>query len=233
MKVEEAFGVSIEDSDAERMTTPRDIIEFVMRKVGNAGPAQCQTQRAFYRVRVGLIRYGGFQRREIRSEVATAKLFPLTRRQELLDKILVEVGIAERPEMVRPWWLFGFGVVAVVGMAGVVSGSLARISPGPSFILNLLAAAPAAFALFAAGLTGWLFALMTRPLRYEFGPALADIGGLARWLVAHGADRLGGPPGQWSSEQIAAKVREIVIEQLGCEKKYREDAHFVKELGLS
>jgi acyl carrier protein len=39
-------------------------------------------------------------------------------------------------------------------------------------------------------------------------------------------------PGQWSRLQVAEKIREIVIEVLACAKEYREDAQFVKDLGL-
>jgi hypothetical protein len=31
---------------------------------------------------------------------------------------------------------------------------------------------------------------------------------------------------------MAERVRQIVINQLGCERRYREDASFVKDLGL-
>jgi hypothetical protein len=34
-------------------------------------------------------------------------------------------------------------------------------------------------------------------------------------------------------EQVAARVREIVIDTLCCEKSYREDARFVEDRGLS
>jgi acyl carrier protein len=39
-------------------------------------------------------------------------------------------------------------------------------------------------------------------------------------------------PGQWSRQQVAEKIHEIVIEVLACEKQYREDAEFVKDLGM-
>jgi acyl carrier protein len=44
--------------------------------------------------------------------------------------------------------------------------------------------------------------------------------------------KLGAPPGQWSREQVAIQVRKIVTEHLGCESQYREDAEFVKDLGM-
>jgi 23S rRNA U2552 (ribose-2'-O)-methylase RlmE/FtsJ len=52
-------------------------------------------------------------------------------------------------------------------------------------------------------------------------------------FVAHEAQVLGAPPGQWSREQISEKIRKICVDVLECEKIYREDADFVKALGLS
>jgi len=36
----------------------------------------------------------------------------------------------------------------------------------------------------------------------------------------------------WRREDVARRVREIVIEQLDCAERYREDARFIGELGI-
>jgi hypothetical protein len=37
----------------------------------------------------------------------------------------------------------------------------------------------------------------------------------------------------WTRDQVASLVKKLVIEQLGLrEEQYREDAHFVKDLGM-
>jgi acyl carrier protein len=46
-------------------------------------------------------------------------------------------------------------------------------------------------------------------------------------------DAVNAQPGQWSREHVAEVVRAIVVDQLGCENAYREDAHFVKDLGMA
>ncbi len=56
MKVEETFGVSIEDGEVEKMSTPRDLIDLVMSKVGQTGPApsapgKCTRDQVAARVR--------------------------------------------------------------------------------------------------------------------------------------------------------------------------------------
>jgi hypothetical protein len=61
---------------------------------------------------------------------------------------------------------------------------------------------------------------------------MTNIGQLSRWIVANAPDVVKAPPGQWSREQVSEIIREIVIDMLGCEKEYREDAQFVKDLGM-
>ena len=65
----------------------------------------------------------------------------------------------------------------------------------------------------------------------EFPPLVATVGDLARWIMAHKPDLAGLVRGRWTREQVAARVREIVIEQLDCASSYREDASFVQDLG--
>jgi methylmalonyl-CoA mutase N-terminal domain/subunit len=79
---------------------------------------------------------------------------------------------------------------------------------------------------------GYLAAAATRALRSEFPPQVATVGDLARWIVAHKTDLAGSTPGKWTREQVAARVREVVIEQLDCAETYREDASFIQDLDM-
>jgi hypothetical protein len=79
---------------------------------------------------------------------------------------------------------------------------------------------------------GWFAFFATRWMRNEFRPSVATVGQLSRWIVANAPDVVNAPPGQWSREQVSESVRQIVSDILGCEKTYREDAHFVKDLGM-
>ena len=141
--------------------------------------------------------------------------------------------MAASPEMVRPKWLVGllFALSIAAGMAAMVC--VARNSNSASFIVNLMAVSPLITAGIVAISFGCILSRLTHELRYEFKPALTTVGGFSRWIVANGPEIVGAPPDEWSREQIAEKVREIVNDQLGCEKIYQEDALFVKDLGLS
>jgi acyl carrier protein len=230
--VEEAFDIAIENAEAEKLLTPRDVIEYVMRKVGRTDRAQCLTQRAFHRVREALMRNAGFVRSQIRPEVPTRILFPVARRRELLCKTLNDIGITATPELVRPNWLVSllFTASVAVGLAAMFWSALSINSK--NLFLAFLTASPAMTGVAAATVCAWAATKLTIGMKHEFKPALANVGGFSRWVLAHGTEILGAPPGQWSHQQVADRVRMICIEVLDCERTYREDANFVEDLGL-
>lgn len=227
MKAEEAFDIVIEDHEAEKTLTPRDLIELVMSKVGRTDRAVCLTQRSFHRFRASMIRTAGFRREHIKPEGSVRALFPLKTRKESVRQVLQDIGLKDIPQFVRPSWLvyLSFGVAVGAGIFSTIF--LSHLSAMP------FGSSPFFFGCVFTALAGWLLAISTRGLRRDFQPAMTTVGDFCRWIVAHGPQVVNAPPGQWSREQVAVKVREIVIDVLGCEKNYREDAHFVKDLGLS
>jgi hypothetical protein len=233
MMVEDAFDVVIEDAEAEKMLTPREVIEHVMRKVGRTDHAQCLTQKAFHRVRASLMRKAGLKRTQIRPDIPTCVVFPLNQRKELLRTTLQDVGIKVMPELIRPKWMVALLFVGSIAFGLVTWIWSVRPTNSQSVLLNLLLASPMMVGTAATIFFAWTTAKLTTGMKYEFKPALATVGGFSRWVVAHATETLGAPPGPWSREQVAEKVRQICIDVLGCEKVYREDANFVKDLGLS
>lgn len=83
MKVEEAFEIAIEDAEAEKITTPRHLIDLVMGKVGRPDRAACLTQRAFHRLRASLLRSTRLARGEISPWLREA----VSRRRSLRQRI--------------------------------------------------------------------------------------------------------------------------------------------------
>lgn len=99
-----------------------------------------------------------------------------------------------------------------------------------------------------ASVLGFLGGFITTAMCTELPPSEASVGGLSRWYMAHSPDLSGPIPGEsvaevptgpsrtvgaLTREQVAERVRQIVVEQLGCGDSYREDARFVEDLGLS
>jgi acyl carrier protein len=234
MAVEEDFDIIIDDSEAEKLSTPGKLIDYVMAKVGRTDRAACLTQRAFHRLRSSLMRQFGLKRNQIRTETLLAALFPRQTRKVKLREVLDSLDVHKSVKLFRPTWLkFGisFGVVG----AGIAPLLVFRWhqATSPYLLVNFFTNMPELAGVFSAILFGSASVWLTRGLRYEFKLSMKTVANLSRWIVANAPNLVEAPPGQWSREQIAEKIREIVIDHLDCEKDYREDANFVKDLGLS
>lgn len=219
-KVEDLFRITIEDAEVATTATPGQLIDLVLTKVGRGADAACLTQRAFHRLRAALMLRLGVPRNQIRLNASLETLFPRATRKEDVRQIAGEIGLGKEIELCRPAWL------ARTLFTIIFSGGLA---------IAILALAPLAIvaALVFVVAFGWLAVLATRPMRTEFPSDVATAGQLSRWIAVNAPDVVKALPGPWSRAQVAEIVRAIVVDQLGCEQAYREDAHFVKDLGMA
>jgi acyl carrier protein len=223
MAVEDAFDIQIEDSEAARILTPRSLIDYVMNKVNTANSTICLTQSAFNLLRKSFIRHGDLKRSQLKPAAKLSALLPRRNRLELLWKITNELAIKKPPELVRPRWvnaaLLGCSLASGIGAAAAVYSE--------NYSLPVLA-----FVFVAIAVAGFGFRL-TKPLCTEFPKGLQNLGGFARWVMAHKGDLAETTLCGWTREQVTARVREIIVDVLGCNPDFSEDARFIEDLGLS
>ena len=74
--VEDAFGISIPNSDAEKLTTPRKLIEYLNGRLLREETPSCLTQRAFYQLRAQAVELARVERRDIKPTTEWSSLFP-------------------------------------------------------------------------------------------------------------------------------------------------------------
>jgi hypothetical protein len=220
MAVEDAFDIQIEDSEAEKILTPRQLIDLVMAKVPIVSADVCLTHRAFNLLRTFLLGKCGLARSSVTPRAQLGELLPAKRRPAVFGHLAAELVIPA-PALVRADWLKG-----VLITAGLLSGVVAFACAGPNGLTWLPA-------LLAMALTGYLGAVATRGLQTEFPKELRTVADLARWIVRHKRDLVAPGTPAWTREQVAGRVRQIVIDALRCEAAYREDARFIEELELN
>jgi acyl carrier protein len=233
IRVEERFGIAIEDSEAEKIAMPRDLIDCVMRKVGFIDQAQCLTQKSFHRLRKAMMEELGLKRNQIKPEVLLGTLIPQSERQKQICQVLNHLGINHGIALERPGWLRK-GLLALIFGTGLAVWLVLTFRPSASAdsLYIFAATSPFGAALVAMVIGGQFLFLATQRYRLEFPAKWHTVGELSRWVMAYCPPSSEPNAGEWSRDKIAAGVREIVIEQLGCEKNYHETAHFVKDLGL-
>lgn len=228
MAIEESFGITLEDDEVEAILTPGDLINVVLRKVSVTAASACLAQRSFHRVRASLMRQLALPRATIVPSAAVTTLIPADRRVEVLGVMSEAFAIKRTPPLGRPK-----PVTNTIGWFSVAGGILMTV-----FLLTrdlnhsvaaILAGVATVCVLIFAGL------LVTMRFRHELLLPDSTVGGLAKWFMLRSSAIAApaSPSPTYTREQVSQRVREIVIEQLGCETAYREDARFVQDLGLS
>lgn len=220
MAVEDEFSIQIEDSDAEKIRTPGQLIDIVMTKVTKATASVCLTQRAFNRTRAYFVKQRGFRRKDIAPSAKLAQLIPRQHRIEWLRDYSTYLRAGNPPHLTRSTKL----KIMLLGITVLLALAVELLFFKQSYVAWLTMGT-------AVG-CGIILERTTRSLRLEFPPSLVTFGDLSLWLMARKPDlALSGVSG-WTREQVACRVRQIVIDFLGCEKEYREEARFVEDLGM-
>jgi hypothetical protein len=155
-----------------------------------------------------------------------ADLVPSSHRKILLECLAAELGTPPMPSLVRRRWLVHLLVVCCTALSIAIAVLIFRHGPwehrGALFLTAFITAVG----------TGFLARAATHACCVEFPPQAATVGNLSRWIVAHKTDLAPSAHGKLTREQVAARIRDITVEQLGCAETYREDASFVQDLGL-
>jgi acyl carrier protein len=222
MAVEEAFDIQITDADAEKMLTPRQVIDFVLGQIATTTASVCLTQRAFNLLRRAFIQQG-YKRPQISPATNLSTALPVKQRRERLQQIMQELGISKPPKLV-----LSRGISGLMWGSSLAAGVGAAVAAAPQ-----LASLSVWIFIGVAILTAGIAIRLTKPLRREFPRELQTVGDLARWVMTHKPDLATAHVPKWTPDQVEARVREIVVDTLGCKPDFSLDAHFVKDLGLS
>ena len=147
--------------------------------------------------------------------------------------VLEFIGVAHDFRLFRPNWLTSaiLAGMLIVGFAPIVLFA-SRPIHSSNMVLSLAYEMPIFSGVLLSILFCWLSVLATKGLQVEFSKSILNVGDFSRWVVANAPEVLKAPPGQWSREQVSEVTRQIIVDMLGCEKNYREDADFVKDLGF-
>lgn len=209
MALEEGFGVTIADAEAERCVTPAAVIDLIFGKLRASDERVCVSQRAFYLLRKGLTRTSGVGRRSVVPDADLRSFTSGRSEREVWDDLKNAIEARTWPALARPAWL-----AALLWLLSL--GALCGLTAAVHWT------AGAACALLIA----FVGSRLTRPFRSRIPARYAHLRNLVPFAVTSNAIA-------WTRDQVASQVRKLVIEQLGLrEKEYREDAHFVKDLGM-
>jgi acyl carrier protein len=226
--IEEAFGITIADRDAEKILTVGDAYRYGIQRVQHADFAPCRSSVMFYRLRRALIGTFGVRRDRVRPTAVVEELIQRHGRREHWERLGRALGV-EMPRLVRPASIVSSVTRFVFAGLGVCS--IVRLAV---FCVRPDLAVPAGLGLLAALLVALLVSeRVTRPFAIEFGADWQTVRGLVSSLVAQELSQ-NIPSGQtWDRVSAWETLVAVVSDQAGVDPEtLTEDTSFVYDLGL-
>lgn len=104
--VEDAFGISIPDADAERLTTPGLLVDYLETRLHCGDPGVCLEQRAFHRLRLAGMQVLALPRNAFQPSVPWADLLHTKHHARQWAFIKQATGVSPWPRL-KPILRFG------------------------------------------------------------------------------------------------------------------------------
>lgn len=224
VRSEDAFGITIPDADATRITTPRELADFITTKVPLSEEPSCLSQQSFYYLRERFQSHTSFSRESFHPNTLLEKLVPKQNRRVIWAALQTEVGVNGLPDLARPIWLFwtlAASTVLVFYYATVTIWNASNIGIANALLCGLVAAI--AF--------GYVSSVATRLTKQHFRRSYKRVGEVALYLAANKPHVFKQEKLVWTREQVLEVVREIVAEYVGSQD-FSDDAHFINDLRL-
>lgn len=224
MAVEEKFDISITDEEATNALTVGDLKRLVRAKLNISDAAACLTQRAFHLIRKNAIAEFGVLRGSLRPDTPLETVVPQLTRRESWQHFQAVLGVAQLPELVRPYRVNLTITVLVLStlVVPVWYGSLHSEHFGLWMLIGAI----------VASAVGWGSAQMTRSVKTSFKAGYDNVRDLARFLVAKYPHLIGKPrTAKWTEEEISCLLREVIVEQLRV-TDFDDNSRFVQDLHI-
>lgn len=222
MAIEEKFGVSISDPEAEEVLTVGDMRRLVHSKLTVTDEPTCLTQQAFHLIRRHAIQLFGVPRRAVTPDVFFADIVPKDNRREIWSSFQSNLGITDLPDLARPA-VITVSVTAVFLAILVSTFWYWAITQSVSRLL---------IGIVIAICVGWAGAEVTKDRKTEFRDGYSRVSDLARYVVARFPQLLGKPRSKtWTEEEVSCLLREVITAQTGI-SQFDENSRFVADLHL-
>jgi hypothetical protein len=106
LRIEETFAIQIPDDVAYRLTTPRQVTDYILTQVGESQfRLPCLSQRAFHLLRQNFLRHLSLQRHQFKPNTALKEIVPAEAGNDIWTAIGLSAGVQNWPTMSRPKWL--------------------------------------------------------------------------------------------------------------------------------
>lgn len=226
IRTEESFGITIDDRDAEQITTVGGLYRYVLKQLEAKGPSSspCKSAAVFYRLRRALGQSFGIERERVRPTTEIEDFLAQANRRSTWLRLRDQLGL-ELPGLVYPEWFGLFMIFALLLAFVTVLASFTPTVPpevAPWAVLS-------SFSLLAMVLIlGRMDAIaMSLPDDCQ------SVRGLVTRIVALNYGNLMASDRHWNADEVWDAVRNLVSEVAGVRTDSLTDStSFVSDLGL-
>lgn len=227
MEMEETFGITIPDEEAEKIHTVGQAYRYILAHLGEPpmpGPG-CLSAAIFYRLRRQLMGGLRVERSRVRPDSALDDLIPKPGRRTAWRQLEDSLGW-RLPNLHRPYWVYQLWAFLALGFlpAEVMAwGWLGGFAGDAVFFLIIFSAIGQLF-------LGVAIERITRPLATVL--PVTTIRGLVPMVLATnlGTFRMNNPHG-WTEAEVWDVLVSLICEQTGVSREIiKEDTSFVNDL---
>lgn len=219
--VEEKFGITITDEDANALHTIGDILALVKRRLHENSGISCLSSHLFYALRRAFITQFGVTRRQVTLDAPLVGLLPSGDRRRQWQQLGEELGCS-MPNLLRPRWMT---VVILAVPLLIIWNQFELFSPLDLAVFIIVALVPSLLCL-------WILWRATSMHARCIPPSCATVRGLVASLLKlnhHGTNlRLAG---QWQDDQLWPTLQQVICDELKVKpEKVREETRLYGEL---
>lgn len=223
---EDEFGVKIDNAAAEKMRTPRDVVDYIATFCD--GRERCTSRSGFYQLRRHFIEQHGTDRAMVRPETLLVQLLPVKEIRTAWTGLETALSVEGRkwPQLEYP----------AVFRYGIFISSMTLLFGLPIIIARMTVVEMFPYALILGGLSAfWLWKIFDKLMMHHrviIPDSVATTGMLIKTVIPGDWAKSGNAITAWGRACIARRVKAIVIQQLGVsESDYHEDARFIEDFG--
>jgi acyl carrier protein len=221
MQVEEAFDITIDDRDAEKIMIVGQLYQYVLTRVGGEKTPGCLSASTFYRFRRVLGSLLDVERGRVRLSTSIDELIPLNGRRHIWPELENALELA-LPELQRPTWVTvtaSLGVVSCIPLCALTVLSTDALTEGVA--ASLMMATP---------LLACLFYRLMRPCAVHLSGHCQTVRGMVSAILSTNYGRTVSQERYWNREAVWETLREIIAEQVGIKTEdVKEEHHFLKD----
>ncbi len=224
MAVEERFGISISDEEAQEIRTVDDMFQCVINKVTVSNRSSCLTQKAFHLLRRSAKELFNVPRDQFWPDTQLDLIIPRRSRREDWRRLQLAVGATEWPKLALSWP----GVLALLALVFAIPGSVFEYSTAV-LKWNVVVAGMIAFILMVIAIKAGK--LVARPFEMEFRGGISTVRELAYVVVAQNSELFGTERGTWTNDETWSLLSSVITQQTGA-RQFTKDSRFVEDLRI-